>query len=104
MKDEAAAEAALRALLAHHPDHPEANYTLGLILLVAKPEAALACFERGEAASPEDPDYPRSRARALLALGRLPEAREAIERAEELAPDDPRVAQVAGELARVGSA
>jgi tetratricopeptide (TPR) repeat protein len=97
-RDDARAEAKLRALLAAHPDHPEGNYTLGLVLLARDPAGALACFERGEAAAPHDADYPRSRARALLALGRRLEARAAIQRAAELAPDDPRVAQLAAEI------
>jgi tetratricopeptide (TPR) repeat protein len=95
--DEAAA--ALRGLIANHPDHPEANYTLGLVLLAKSPAEALACFERGERAAPNDADYPRSKARALAALGRMPEARAAIDRARQLAPGDPRVEQVARELA-----
>ena len=93
------AERALRDLLARHPDHPEGNYTLGLVLLPRSPGEALGCFERGEAKAPSDADYPRSRARALLALGRLPEARAAIARARELAPGDPRVDQVAAQIA-----
>jgi len=97
--DDPQAESALRALLQQQPNHPEGNYTLGLVLLPRNPTEALACFERGEAASPEDPDYPRSKAKALLALGRVPEARAAIARAQSLAPDDPRVAEVASQLA-----
>jgi tetratricopeptide (TPR) repeat protein len=90
------AEGALRTLLARHPQHPEANYTLGLVLLPKSPAEALACFERGEKVAPTDPDYPRSRARALLALGRVPEAQAAIARAKQLAPNDPRVQEVEG--------
>ena len=89
------AEKALRALIENHPEHPEANYTLGLVLLEKSPGEALACFERGEIASPTDADYPRSRARALVALDRPEEARVAISRAKQLAPNDPRIDQVA---------
>jgi tetratricopeptide (TPR) repeat protein len=103
-KDDATAETRLKALLAAHPDHPEANYTLGLVLLPKDPAGALACFERGEKASPNDADYPRSKARALLALGRKTEARVAIQRAASLAPDDPRIAQVAAEIGGGGAA
>lgn len=88
----------LGQLLQRAPDHAVANYTLGLILLAQRPAEAVACFERGERAAPNDADYPRSRARALLALGRLPEAQAAVARAMELAPDDPRVHQVASEV------
>jgi len=97
-KNDAEAEQALRALLSAHPDHPEGNYTLGLILLARAPAEALACFERGERAAPQDADYPRSRARALIAMGRHAEATAAIARARELAPGDPRVEQVASEI------
>ena len=92
--DEAAAIATLEKLLAIHPGHPEASYTLGLLLLERNPGRALACFEAGEKAQPKDPDYPRGRARALLALDRYADARVAAERAKELAPDDPRVAEL----------
>jgi tetratricopeptide (TPR) repeat protein len=88
----------LRAVLQRTPDHAVANYTLGLVLLPSQPAEALACFERGERAAPNDADYPRSRARALLALGRQAEAQAAIARAMELAPDDPRVHQAASEI------
>ena len=90
---------ALRDLLARQSDlHPEGNYTLGLILLPRSPAEALGCFERGEKEAPNDADYPRSRARALIALGRSDEARAAIARAKELAPGDPRIDQVAAQI------
>ncbi len=92
------AEKALRALLANHPDHPEGNYTLGLVLLANNPAEALGCFERGEKAAPDDADYPRSRARALIALDRPEEARAAISRAKQLAPNDGRIDQVAAQI------
>jgi tetratricopeptide (TPR) repeat protein len=92
------AEKALRALIQNHPDHPEGNYTLGLVLLEKSPAEALACFERGEKAAPDDADYPRSRARALIALNRPEEARVAISRAKTLAPNDGRIDQVASQI------
>jgi tetratricopeptide (TPR) repeat protein len=92
------AERILSQLLQHKPDHAVANYTLGLVLLPKRPADALGCFERGERSAPNDADYPRSRARAFAALGRLPEAQAAIGRALELAPDDPRVHAVASEI------
>jgi hypothetical protein len=97
-KDDARAEALLRTLLDRHPQHPEANYTLGLLLLPRAPGEALCCFERGQEAAPQDPDYPRGRARALLALRRLEEADTAIKAACKLAPDDARVAEVANRI------
>jgi len=97
--DEATAIATLERLLAIHPGHPEASYTLGLMLLERNPGRALACFEAGERAQPRDADYPRGRARALLALDRYAEARVAAARAQELAPEDPRVIELLSRLA-----
>jgi tetratricopeptide (TPR) repeat protein len=97
--DEARAIATLERLLAMHPGHPEGSYTLGLMLLERDPARALACFEAGERAQPRDPDYPRGRARALLALDRYPEARAAATRAHELAPEDARVVELMARFA-----
>jgi tetratricopeptide (TPR) repeat protein len=97
--DEASAVEMLERLLSLHPAHPEGSYTLGLLLLERDPARALTLFEAGERAQPRDPDYPRGRARALLAMGRYVEARAAAERARELAPDDPRVADLMARFA-----
>jgi len=96
--DEAAAIATLERLLAIHPGHPEGSYTLGLLWLPRDPLRALGHFEAGERAQPRDADYPRGRARALMAMGRYVEARAAAARARELAPDDPRVAEIVARL------
>jgi tetratricopeptide (TPR) repeat protein len=92
--EESTAITTLDRLLSMHPGHPEGSYTLGLLLLERDPARALGLFEAGEKSQPRDPDYPRGRARALLAMGRYVEARVAAERAHELAPDDPRVAEL----------
>jgi tetratricopeptide (TPR) repeat protein len=92
--DQATAVATLERLLAMHPGHPEGSYTLGLLLLERDPARSLACFESGEKVQPNDPDYPRGRARALLALGRYDDAKAAARRAHELAPEDPRVVEL----------
>jgi tetratricopeptide (TPR) repeat protein len=97
--DETAAIQTLERLLSLHPDHPEGSYTLGLLLLERDPSRALGLFEQGEKAQPRDPDYPRGRARALLAMGRLVEARAAAERAQDLAPDDARVRELMARFA-----
>ncbi|HEY8040774.1 MAG TPA: hypothetical protein VIF15_13305 [Polyangiaceae bacterium] len=97
--DDPAAIAVLERLLAGHPGHPEGSYTLGLMMLERDPMRALSCFEAGERAQPRDADYPRGRARALMAMGRNAEARVAALRARELAPDDARVDEL---LARLG--
>jgi len=92
--DTPAAITTLERLLQTHPGHPEGSYTLGLLLLDVDPARALALFEAGEKVQPRDPDYPRGRARALLAMGRYVEARAAAEKAQELAPEDPRVIEL----------
>jgi tetratricopeptide (TPR) repeat protein len=92
--DQATAISTLERLLAMHPGHPEGSYTLGLMLLERDPARALACFESGEKVQPKDADYPRGRARALLALGRYDDAKAAAKRAHELAPDDARVVEL----------
>jgi tetratricopeptide (TPR) repeat protein len=97
--DQAVAIQTLERLLAIHPGHPEGSYTLGLLLLEREPARALALFEAGEKVQPHDPDYPRGRARALLAMGRFVEARAAAVRAKELAPSDPRVAELMARFA-----
>ena len=97
--DMGAAIATLEQLLTMHPGHPEGSYTLGLLLLDADPAKALACFEAGERAQPNDADYPRGRARALMAMGRTVEARAAAARAQYLAPNDPRVTELVSRLA-----
>jgi tetratricopeptide (TPR) repeat protein len=89
--DSASAKVLLEALLAQDPGHPEALYTLGLMELDGNPARALECFTAGEAISPRDADYPRGCARALLALQRWDDAREAALRAKKLAPSDPRL-------------
>lgn len=89
----------LEQLLVANPNHAVGQFTLGLILLPTSPARALACFEAGQRIDPGDPDYPRGRAQALLALGRTDEARVAIGEAVAIAPNDPRVQQVARQVA-----
>lgn len=88
---ETEAEKKLHSLLMRHPKHPEANYTLGLVLAETNPEAALQCLSLGERYSPADSDYPRSLAKLLLDLGRKEEALQAAMRAKQLAPNDSRI-------------
>lgn len=93
------AMAILQRVLSANPEHAVGQFTLGLMLLPTKPADALRCFEIGERLDPRDPDYPRAKAQALIALGRKEEARVAIGRAMELGPNDPRVQQVAQQVA-----
>lgn len=55
-------------LLRRHPNHPEALYTKGLLLLAERPAQALECFEQGATLRPDDPDYLRGIERARLAI------------------------------------
>ncbi len=89
--DDGQARDLLEALLKQRPEHPEALYTLGLMELDRNPARALDCFSAGEAIQPKDADYPRGCARALIALQRWEEAREATLRAKRLSPEDPRL-------------
>ena len=88
-----------RALLREHKDFGPLHFNIGSILLSLRDgEPALEHFTTGEALDLSDPDYPLGRARALALLGRLDEARAALEKARRMAPDYAKVAQVAKEL------
>ncbi|MEM6795777.1 MAG: tetratricopeptide repeat protein [Acidobacteriota bacterium] len=78
---------------------PEARFNLGIMDLEAgDAESALAHFEEGEKVELEDADFPVGRARALLALGQVEEAAEALERVRELNPDHPRLESLEAQL------
>ena len=85
-------------------DAAAAHYNLGVLELGGDPSAALSHFSAGRALDPEDPDYALGAARALAALGRGEEAAAALDEAEELAPDYPRIAEVRAELEGEGDA
>lgn len=86
-------------LVADVPTCDVAHYNLGAIYLQSVPERALHHFERGEALAPRDADYPIGRARALIALGRLGEARAALASARTIAPAHPRIPELDKALA-----
>lgn len=88
------ARAAFEALLQRHPACAEAHFNLAVMLLEGDPQRALAHFEAGERLAPDDADYPVGRARALVALGRAVEARQALVHARELNPSHPRLAEL----------
>lgn len=89
-----------RRLLEKHDDFGPLHYNIGSLLLArGEAESALRHFTAGEALDLTDPDYALGRARALWKLGRVAEARAALEKARKMAPDDARVAQVTKELA-----
>jgi len=104
--DEAAARADLSRVieLDQGDDAAAAHYNLGVLELGGDPSAALSHFSAGRALDPEDPDYALGAARALAALGRGEEAAAALDEAEELAPDYPRIAEVRAELEGEGDA
>lgn len=77
------------AVLARFPGCEVAHYSLATLLLGNQPQRALLHFSAGERLCPEDPDYSIGRARALLAMGCIEEARAALARARDLAPAHP---------------
>jgi Flp pilus assembly protein TadD len=87
-------------LLKRHEDFGPLHFNIGSLLL-ARGDAtrALAHFTAGEALDDSDPDYPLGRARCLAQLGRMAEAKSALEKARLMAPDYAKVKQVAKELA-----
>ena len=97
--DPAAARATFEDLLDRHPEAAPAHYNLAVMDLDAEDyEAALAHFQAGAAADPDDADYPMGCIRALIPLGRYEEARTYLEQVRELAPDHPMLEQVAEAL------
>lgn len=85
-------------LLALQPDHAQAHYNAGAILLQRDPAKALAHFIAGEKLEPNDPDYHLGCARALIKLDRKMEARWSFERGERLAPNHPKLAEIRADL------
>jgi Flp pilus assembly protein TadD len=76
-----------------------AHYNLGIMDLGAGESlSALEHFQAGESLDPEDPDYPLGIARACIALGRKAQAKEALNRAMEIAPDHPRIEEIESQL------
>ena len=62
--------------------------------------ASLAAYERAIALQPGFAMFHRNRASTLIALGRLDEARVALDQARSLEPDAPRLAQLQAALAK----
>jgi tetratricopeptide (TPR) repeat protein len=75
---------AFAKLVQDHPDWDMAHAGLASMVIEADPETALVHFTQAERLNPEDANYPVGCARALLALGRKAEAREAVKRARKL--------------------
>jgi tetratricopeptide (TPR) repeat protein len=81
--------AAYEKAIALKPDHPDAWYKKGLVLvMLGRHDEALAAYEKGIALKPDHPDVWFSKGMSLYALGRHDEALAAYEKAIEFEPDD----------------
>jgi tetratricopeptide (TPR) repeat protein len=96
--DEPAAIATYERLMKADPTSDLPHYNLAAIFLEKDPARALKHFELGERAAPTDPDYAIGCARALVRLGRHDEAKKALDRGAQMAPDHPRIAEVRAAL------
>lgn len=94
----AAARDCLRRALERHPSSPRLLFELASLELARDAEAARDCFARGEAAAPDDAEFPLGQARALIALGRAADARAALERVRALQPRHPRLRELDARL------
>lgn len=88
----AKAGARLVQMLELDPEHVEARYALGRVLLLrGRPQAALKCFEKVAATKHDYPSLPGFYARfgeALFRLGRFVEARSTLQAALHSDPED----------------
>ena len=81
------------------PRRPELHYNLARVLVdLGMGGRALSEFEQAIALDPGRVEAYLGMGRGLLALGRWAPAREALDRAHELAPDDPDVLRALAEL------
>jgi len=95
-------EAALRCFgraVEKYPANARLLGDLAQLELSRAPADALEHFRRAEQLDPNDADFPLGRARALLAMGRLGDARLATERARTLSPQHPRLRELELRLA-----
>ena len=93
------AKDAYSKLLITYPNCMQAHFNLATMLLETDPATSLEHFRRGERLAPEDPDFPVGCVRALLALGRTDEAREALKRARNTTDHHPRFAELEAHFA-----
>jgi hypothetical protein len=91
--DEAALRCFARAV-EKYPANARLLADLAALELGRAPADALDHFHQAEHLDPNDADFPLGRARALLAMGRLGEARLAMERARTLSPQHPRLREL----------
>jgi predicted O-linked N-acetylglucosamine transferase (SPINDLY family) len=88
----AEAEAGYRSLLASDPGNADALHLLGVLACQrGEPHRALALFSEAIARDDRQAAYHTNLAVALTALGRGDEAVLTLQRAKELAPDDPNI-------------
>ncbi len=100
--DPAAAESAFRRALELWPDQPDALHELGVSLLMgASAHEALALLDLASRLRPDDAGYLADAGFAQLRAGRLPEARQRLERAATLDGTDTITRAYLAELDRV---
>jgi len=81
------AEARYQAILAHKPDHPDANNGMGNLSIAAeKPDFAIGFFEKAVAARPSDFRFLNNLGNVLADTGRTEEGLPYLERALKLRP------------------
>lgn len=73
----------LNRVLGKEPNHPEAHYELGQLLIAGAPEKAVTHFVTALRGAPQKPNYWFALAAALLALERTADARAILERFKE---------------------
>ncbi len=89
------AEGLLRRAVALDADYREANYNLGLLLLMKeRPAEAIPYLERGGTKGAADPEELYNLAGAYYKAGRMAKAREILRRVADLAGRDPRGASI----------
>jgi tetratricopeptide (TPR) repeat protein len=86
------------SILEHAPDYLPARFNLATTLLNIDTEMALAHFEHGANADPDDGDFLLGIARAHLRMGDKNNARKALKAAKKLLADDDVVAELECEL------
>jgi Tfp pilus assembly protein PilF len=97
------ARASLEKVIDLEPDSVRAHIMLGRVFeLLSQPAAAAAQFTAALELAPDDLAAWLGLATARLELGELPGARQALERARNLAPDHPQVIELDRRIATEG--